>query len=151
MTTEQRIEHLETRCNRLTLALASMMVLVVAIVCTAAKPSAVKDSLQARKLEIVDNDGNVRVRLGRADAGYGLVVYDAGGQTQATLTDAPLGAAISLRKGGGSISLMAMQDGCGITIRDSEGKPRALMLQQKEGPQIVLKGQEDETVFSAPQ
>lgn len=162
MKTEQRIAHLETRCNRLTLALTGMMALAVALVCVAAKPNPGKDSLQARTLEIVDNDGNVRIRLGPADEGYGLVVKDAEGQTQATLTDAPLGAAISLRKhGGGTIGMMAMPNGCGITIRDPNGKARAYMMQQvkdprfkqegKLGPQIVLRDAEGKTVFSAPQ
>jgi hypothetical protein len=150
MTHDKRIEQLERKCNRLTVALTGIMVLAVAIVCVAAKPNPVKDSLQARKLEIVDGDGNVRIRLGPADEGYGLVVYDVDGKFRATLTDAPLGAVSQLSKDGGSIKLMALKDGCGITIRDKDGAPRALMLQQKEGPQIMLKDGEGKTVFSAP-
>ena len=110
----------------------------------------VKDSLQAKKLEIVDGNGNVRIRLGPADEGYGLVVYDVDGKFRATLTDAPLGAVSQLSKDGGSIKLMALKDGCGITIRDKDGAPRALMLQQKEGSQIMLKDGKGKTVFSAP-
>lgn len=152
MTTEQRIEYLETRCNRLTFALTGMMVLTVAILGVAAKSNPVTDSLQTKKLEIVDNDGKVRIRLGSADEGYGLVVYDVDGKFRATLTDAPLGSAMQLHKAGGSISLMAMQNGCGITIRDLDGKSRVLMLQQqKEGSQIMLKDKDGKTVFSAPQ
>lgn len=151
MTTEQRIEHLETKCNRLTLALTGMMLLSVAIICVAAKPNPVKDSLQAKKLEIVDNNGRVRIRLGPADEGYGLVVYDVDGQFRATLTDAPLGAVSQLRKAGGSIKMMAMEGGCGITLRDKDGKPRALILQQEGGSQIMLKDAEGKAVFSAPQ
>jgi hypothetical protein len=151
MTNEQRIEHLETKCKRLTLALSGMMVMAMAILFIAAKPNADEDTIQAKKLEIVDENGKVRIRLGSADAGYGLVVYDAQGQFRATLTDAPLGAVSQLKKDGGSIKLMALQNGCGITMRDRDGKPRAIILQQKEGSKIMLKDAEGKDLFSAPE
>ncbi len=151
MTREQRIGHLETKCKRLTLALSGMMVMAVAMLFIAAKPKDDEDTIQARKLEIVDENGKVRIRLGSADAGYGLVVYDDQGQFRATLTDAPLGAVSQLNKDGGSIKLMAMKNGCGITMRDGDGKPRAIILQQKEGSKIMLKDAEGKDVFSAPE
>jgi len=151
MTHEQRIGHLETKCKRLTLALSGMMVMAVAMLFIAAKPKADEGTIQARKLEIVDENGKVRIRLGSADAGYGLVVYDAQGQFRATLTDAPLGAVSQLNKDGGSITLMAMKNACGITMRDGDGKPRAIILQQKEGSKIMLKDAEGKDVFSAPE
>ncbi len=151
MTNEKRIGHLETKCKRLTLALSGMMVMAVAMLFIAAKPNADEDTIQARKLEIVDENGKVRIRLGTADAGYGLVVYDAQGQFRATLTDAPLGAVSQLKKDGGSIKLMAMKNGCGITMRDRDGKPRAIILQQKEGSKIILKDAEGKDLFSAPE
>ena len=151
MTHEQRIGHLETKCKRLTLALSGMMVMAVAMLFIAAKPKDDEDTIQARKLEIVDENGKVRIRLGSADAGYGLVVYDDQGQFRATLTDAPLGAVSQLNKDGGGIKLMAMKNGCGITMRDGDGKPRAIILQQKEGSKIMLKDAEGKDVFSAPE
>ena len=80
MTNEQRIGHLETKCKRLTLALSGMMVMALAMLFIAAKPNTIEDTIQSKKLEIVDEDGKVRIRLGSADAGYGLVVYDSMGQ-----------------------------------------------------------------------
>ena len=151
MTNEKRFQHLETKCKRLTLALSGMMVMAMAMLFIAAKPNADEDTIQARKLEIVDENGKVRIRLGSADAGYGLVVYDAQGQFRATLTDAPLGAVSQLKKDGGSIKLMALQNGCGITMRDRDGKPRAIILQQKEGSKIMLKDAEGKDLFSAPE
>ena len=151
MTNEQRIGHLETKCKRLTLALSGIMVMAVAMLFIAAKPNGNEDRIQAKKLEIVDEDGKVRIRLGSADAGYGLVVYNAKGQFRATLTDAPLGAVSQLKKDGGSIKLMAMKNGCGITMRDRDGKPRAIILQQKEGSRIMLKDADGKDVFSAPE
>ena len=151
MTNELRIGHLETKCKRLTLALSGIMVMAVAMLFIAAKPNGNEDRIQAKKLEIVDEDGKVRIRLGSADAGYGLVVYNAKGQFRATLTDAPLGAVSQLKKDGGSIKLMAMKNGCGITMRDRDGKPRAIILQQKEGSKIMLKDAEGKDLFSAPE
>ena len=151
MNYEQRIGHLETKCKRLTLALSGMMVMTAAMLFIAAKPKAHEETLQARNLEVLDENGKVRIRLGSADAGYGLVVYDAQGQFRATLTDAPLGAVSQLKKDGGSIKMMAMQNGCGITMRDGDGKPRAIILQHKEGSQIMLKDAEGKDVFSAPE
>jgi hypothetical protein len=142
---------LETKCKRLTLAFSGMMVMAMAMLFIAAKPNSDEDTIQAKKLEIVDENGKVRIRLGSADAGYGLVVYDAQGQFRATLTDAPLGAVSQLKKDGGSIKLMALQNGCGITMRDRDGKPRAIILQQKEGSKIMLKDAEGKDLFSAPE
>jgi len=110
----------------------------------------VQENIQTRKLQVVDVDGKVRVELGPADEGYGLVVYDKDGAFQATLTDAPLGAAIQLRNGGGSVSLMAMDGGCGITLRGKNGMPRALMLHEEDkGPEFILQDEAGKAIFSA--
>ena len=148
---KERIEQLERKCKRLTLTVIGMMILAVGAICIAAKPNSQKDGIQTSELEIVDDEGNVRIRLGRADSGYGVVVYDADGTFGATLTNAPLGAAMQLRKDGGSIKMLAMKQGCGITIRDTDGKPRAMMLQNQEGSQLILKDRKGKNTFSAPE
>jgi hypothetical protein len=151
MNLKEQIDQLERKCKRLTLAVTGMMVIAVAAVCIAAKPNPNKDGIQASKLEIVDEEGNVRIRLGRADAGYGIIVYDSNGKFGATLTNAPFGAGMQLRKDGGSIKMLAMKQGCGITIRDTNGNPRAMMLQNQEGSQLILKDRIGKNIFSAPE
>ena len=151
MNLKEQIDQLERKCKRLTLAVTGMMVIAVAAVCIAANPNPNKDGIQASKLEIVDEEGNVRIRLGRADAGYGIIVYDSNGKFGATLTNAPLGAGMQLRKDGGSIKMLAMKQGCGITIRDTNGNPRAMMLQNQEGSQLILKDRIGKNIFSAPE
>lgn len=151
MTLDHRVEQLERKCRQLRRVLTVMMVAMGAVVLIAAAPNPAKDTLQTESLEVVDGNGNVRIRLGPADEGYGLVVFDGDGRFRATLTDAPRGAVMSVQKDGGSMKLMAMQDGCGMTIRDQNGKPRALMLLQEGAPAIMLKDQKGNTVFSAPQ
>ena len=148
---KERIDQLERKCKRLTLTVTGMIVLAVGAVCIAAKPNSQKDGIQTNKLEIVDDEGNVRIRLGRADAGYGVVVFDADGKFRATLTDAPLGAGMQLIKDGGSIKMLAMKQGCGFTIRDADGKPRAMMVQHDAGSQLILKDGTGENTFSAPE
>ena len=148
---KERIDKLERKCKRLTLAVTGMMVLAVGAVCIAAKPTPAKDGIQTNTLEIVDDEGNVRIRLGRADSGYGVVVYDADGNFGATLTDSQLGAGMQLRKDGGSIKMLAMKKGCGFTIRDVDGKPRAMILQHQEGSQLILKDGAGKNTFSAPE
>ena len=148
---KERIDQLERKCKRLTLAVTGMIVLAVGAVCIAAKPNSQKDGIQTNKLEIVDDEGNVRIRLGRADAGYGVVVYDADGKFRATLTDAPLGAGMQLIKDGGSIKMLAMKEGCGFTIRDADGKPRAMMVQHDAGSQLILKDGAGKSTFSVPE
>ena len=148
---KERIDKLERKCKRLTLAVTGMIVLAVGAVCIAAKPNSTKDGIQTNKLEIVDGEGNARIRLGRADAGYGVVVYDADGKFRATLTDAPLGAGMQLIKDGGSIKMLAMKQGCGFTIRDADGKPRAMMVQHDAGSQLILKDGSGKNTFSAPE
>ena len=148
---KERIDQLERKCKRLTLTVTGMIVLAVGAVCIAAKPNSQKDGIQTDKLEIVDDEGNVRIRLGRADAGYGVVVYDADGKFRATLTDAPLGAGMQLIKDGGSIKMLAMKQGCGFTIRDADGKPRAMMVQHDAGSQLILKDGSGKNTFSAPE
>ena len=148
---KERIKQLERKCKRLTLTITGMMIVAVGAICVAAKPNPNKDGIQASKLEIVDEKGNVRIRLGRADAGYGIVVYDSDGKFGATLTDAPLGTSMQLRKDGGTIKMLSMKQGCGITIRDTDGKPRAMMLQNQEGSQLILKDQMGKNTFSAPE
>ena len=67
MKLEERVAHLEKRCRRLAGILMGTMAVTT----------------------IVDGDGKVRIRLGKADAGYGVIVYDETGRHRATLTDAP--------------------------------------------------------------
>ena len=148
---KERIDQLERKCKRLTLAVTGMIVLAVGAVCIAAKPNSHKDGIQANKLEIVDDEGNVRISLGREDSGYGVVVYDEDGKFGATLTDAPLGAGMQLRKDGGTIKVLSMKQGCGFTIRDTDGKPRAMMVQHDLGSQLILKDGTGKNTFSAPE
>jgi len=150
MTFEQRVTHLEKRCRRLMGVLVGTMVVAAVIVLGGAAPNSDRETVRTRQLEIVDGDGKVRIRLGQADEGYGVVVFDEKGKFNATLTDAPLGAVIQLKKGGSGIRLQAGKDGAGLSVRDPKGKPRAIVAVTNDKSELVLKDQKDKTVFSAP-
>ena len=47
--------------------------------------------------------------------------------------------------------MLALKQGCGITIRDANGKPRAMMVQHDAGSQLILKDVEGKNTFSAPE
>lgn len=151
MTLEQRVRHLEIRCRQLTGVLIGTMAVTTVIVLAGAAPNSDKPNVRSQQLEIVDGDGNVRIRLGKADEGYGVVVYDENGRHRATLTDAPRGAVMSVSKNGGDIRLMAMEESAGLSVRDNKGKARAVVLVTNDKSQIVLKNQQEKTVFSAPE
>lgn len=154
MTLEQRVVHLEKRCRRLTGVLIGIMALSAVIVlggAAAQEDNADKETVRTRQLEIVDGDGKVRIHLGKADEGYGVVLYDENGRFNATFTDAPLGAVLQLSKDGSGLRLQAAKDGAGLSIRDTKGKPRAMVLVSDDKSQMVLKDQEGSTVFTAPQ
>ncbi len=150
MTFEQRITKLEKRCRRLTGVLVGTVAVAAVIVLGGAAQNSDRETVRTRQLEIVDGDEKVRIRLGQADEGYGLVVYDENGKFNATLTDAPLGAVIELSKDGGGIRLQAGKEGAGLSVRDPRGKPRAVIHVTNDKSEFVLKDQKDKTVFSAP-
>ena len=47
--------------------------------------------------------------------------------------------------------MLAMKQGCGFTIRDADGKPRAMMVQHDAGSQLILKDGTGKNTFSAPE
>ena len=150
MTIEQRVAFLERRCRHLTGLLIAAMAVTMVMFFGGAAPNVEPANLQVRKLEVMDESGNVRIRLGKADEGYGVVVYDASGRHRATLTDAPRGAVMSVSKNGGDIRLMAMEDSSGLSFRDTNGKPSAVVFVTEDQSQIMLKDSGNQTVFSAP-
>jgi hypothetical protein len=118
----------------------------------AAKKEEISDLLLAKELQIVDEAGNKRIRIGKADAGYGVVIFDEHGSFNATLTDAPGGAAIQLRKEGGSIKLLAVDQGRSITFRNGKGEPTTILIENRKlengNPQLILQKGEDKKVIS---
>jgi hypothetical protein len=149
----ERLKVLERKYKSMQIISFSVILLMGALLFTgAAKKEEISDLLLAKELQIVDEEGNKRIRIGKADAGYGVVIFDEHGSFNATLTDAPLGAAIQLRKEGGSIKLLAMGEGRSITFRNEKGEPTTILIENRKldngNPQLILQGGEDKKVIS---
>ena len=118
----------------------------------ATKKEEISDLLLAKELQIVDEEGNKRIRFGKAVAGYGVVIFDEHGSFYATLSDAQGGAAIQLRKEGGSINLLAVDQGRIITFRNGKGEPTTILIENRQlengNPRLILQKGEDKKVIS---
>lgn len=152
----ERLKLLERKYKSMQIITFSVILLMGAILLTgAAKKEETSDLLLTKQLQIVDEAGNKRIRIGKADGGYGVVIFDEHGAFNATLTDAPGGAAIQLRKGGGEISLLAMNQGRSITFRNENGEPTTILIQNGKlddgNPQLILQKGEDKKVISLSQ
>ena len=149
----ERLKLLERKYKSMQIITFSVILLMGAILLTgAAKKEETSDLLLTKQLQIVDEAGNKRIRIGKADGGYGVVIFDEHGAFNATLTDAPGGAAIQLRKEGGSIKLLAVDQGRSITFRNEKGEPTAILIENRQldngNPQLILQKGEDKKVIS---
>jgi len=149
----ERLKVLERKYKSMQIISFSATLLMGALLFTGAtQKEEISDLLLAKELQIVDEEGNKRIRIGKADAGYGVVVFDEHGSFNATLTDAPGGAAIQLRKEGGSIKLLAVDQGRSITFRNEKGEPTTILIENRKlengNPQLILQKGEDKKVIS---
>ena len=149
----ERLKVLELKYKSMQIISFSAILLMGALLFTgAAKKEEISDLLLAKELQIIDEAGNKRIRIGKADLGYGIVVFDEHGSFNATLTDAPGGAAIQLRKEGGSIKLLAVDQGRSITFRNGKGEPTTILIENGKldngNPQLILQKGEDKKVIS---
>ena len=149
----ERLKVLESKYKSMQIISFSATLLMGALLFTGAtKKEEISDLLLAKELQIVDEEGNKRIRIGKADAGYGVVVFDEHGSFNTTLTDAPGGAAIQLRKEGGSINLLAVDQGSSITLRNGKGQLTAVLIDHERvdngNPQLILQKGEDKKVIS---
>lgn len=69
MKLEKRIGLLERRCRHLTCVLGAAMAVMMVLFFWGAAPNVEPANLRFRKLEVMDESGNVRIRLGKADEG----------------------------------------------------------------------------------
>jgi hypothetical protein len=149
----ERLKVLEHKYKSMQIISFSVILVLGALLFTGAtKKEEISDLLLAKELQIVDEAGNKRIRIGKADAGYGVVIFDEHGSFNATLTDAPGGAAIQLRKEGGSIKLLAVDQGRSITFRNEKGEPTTILIENRKldngNPQLILQKGEDKKVIS---
>jgi len=138
MSNEQRIEQLERRCRWLAVALAGFAAVAGLVMFGGAAPLDVGKKLRVESLEIVDDAGMVRVRMGNLDQSdephakgmYGLLIRDTNGELSVRLDDRAM---LVLEKrglhkeAGGKVSLSATELGAILHLDGTERQVAELM------------------------
>lgn len=143
MTLEDRIKQLENRCRLLSIAMTCSLVGGgVFVLAAASQQNKLPDSLQAKKLEIVDESGTVRIRLGqRKEGGYGLSVYDKEGdakQAGVSLGVSTVRAELQLCDGESSVEAVTSPIQSTVILRDSDGTHRVYLEASARRPSKIL-------------
>jgi hypothetical protein len=150
MSLEERLFQLERRSRYLTIALAAaVLVPVVMLLAGAGQFVSQTTSLRASQLDVIDNNGLLRVRIGQVNDEFGIFVYDPRGQARAALTDAPDAAGLVINKEGGNVRLLANRQGTDITLRDGRDVVRAVATGTVAGGSLVIHSG-DGQVFTVP-
>jgi hypothetical protein len=149
MTVEQRIAKLERRCRMLSILLGGFA-LLVAIGALAGATQIVQVPVRFHQVDIVDLNGNVRIRLGNVEDAFGIFLQDAAGQARATLSEDADGTVLSVAKEGGNIRLLAAKQAADITLRDGRGNVRAVTTATQAGAEIQLRAANGEVLTIPP-
>jgi hypothetical protein len=156
MELETRMARLERRCRLVTAGLTMSLLLIGVFLFAGAAPQADDSTVRARRVEIVDAQGNTRILLGREeDDSYGVVVYGHERQAKSMMMAGTLDgsgvAMISAKAGKGrqGIMLMAQDDSLGVAIRDSQALRAGMFVDQGQA-QFQLRDQKQDVVFIAP-
>ena len=151
MQLEDRIARLEKRCRLLSSALGLCLLTAAMIVVTGAsgKDDAAADT---KELKIVDADGNTRIHLGKTDGGgYGIVMRDASGGVQASITEIERTTVLRLAKERYEMRLMVGAEAAGFAIRGSNGKLRGGFQVGEKDSRIEIRDPEGKALFTAPE
>ena len=154
MTTEQRLEDLETelqrakRRNRLLLA----VVLLAAIVMTAGIARR-ENVIKANAFVLLDENGKTRAALDVGKDGPKLGLYDENGKLRAGLSVGKDGSGLALsdenekRRAG----LAVVKEGPGLILADENEKPRVGLGVSKDGPRLELFDEKGEVAWAVDQ
>ena len=120
-------------------------------------PESDADLLRARRVEVVDGDGNVRVVLGAVEApdgspSFGLALLDADGRPRAWLALPPSGPELAFNLGGNVVVHVGVTDagpeavdvGPYIQLSDRDGRPVVGWQIDEEGTVTVPSEEEPE-------
>jgi hypothetical protein len=144
MTTEERLNRLERKNRRLTLALV-LTGLAAGLVATAGMgpADAVPNEVKARQFTLVDADGKLRARLGPSSEGASFILCDASGKARAGFGMTKQGPELLLTNENGKPQLKLAAEGAPLfQLFDDGGKLRADLVVTKggagEGPALQL-------------
>jgi hypothetical protein len=138
MTIEQRLEQLEQRNKRLTVALTMMAVVICAVVTMAAtgEKNGDFDMVRTKALWVANDAGDLIVGLSANDGGDGLVItYSAKGEDLVSLSSSPNGGGIQVyNKIGEEIAMMVANEyGNGVVATHSAKGKELVVLNSTVG------------------
>lgn len=154
MDLQTRVQLLERRCRRLTLALFAIVAIAFAAAFVNANQATTQPTVRTASLEIVDSNGRVRARLGKSDSeSFGLTIQTADGRQRLALVGGERGSGINLFQGGqsaGAVSMTAYQDSAGLTLRGANGALRGHLLVEGDRVRFGLWNNDGKPVFAVP-
>ena len=141
MTVEQRLRNVELRCRFVSiLLLLCVSSAGVVLLCGAQTPNEPPD-LRVGKLEVVDEHGNVRIRLGRIDSDtFGVTLFDGKGERRVIIIDA---SQVNLINEKGQASLCAWTSGASLQLAGPGLRPRAMIYAEDDHAAIQLRDTND--------
>jgi hypothetical protein len=117
---------------------AAVLVPAVALLAGAGQNVVWENSLRLNRLDMVDPNGLVRMRVGQVNDEFGLFVYDVRGQVRAALSESRDASGLTISKDGGNIRLLANRQGADITLRDGRDVVRAVTAATAAGGELVI-------------
>jgi hypothetical protein len=154
MDLQARVERLERRSRRLTATLFAIVTIAIAGAFVNSNQVTTQPTLRTESLEIVDSNGRVRARIGKADSeSVGLTLQTADGRPRLSLSASERGGAINLFQGGqstGAMTLAALQDSAGLSLRGPNGLLRAHLMVEGDRVRLSLWNTDGKTVFAVP-
>ena len=145
MTVEQRLEQLEKRNKRLTVALTMMAVVICAVVTMAATAESISefDTVMARHIYVANDAGKCVVSVGANDDGDGLVnTYSAKGIKLVELTSTTGDNVVTTYDPNGKmlVDLGASDNGGMVQVSNKTGEAIANMYADEYGNGVVWAG-----------
>jgi hypothetical protein len=151
MTIEERLNRLERKNRRLTLAMLLTGVAAALVVTLGmAKTEVVPDEVKAHSFKLLDDNGNTRAALDVTKDGVGLALLGGKGNTQAALSVANEEAMLVLSDTNDKprIAMAMSKDGPMLQLGDESGKTRALLAMQGDSPGLALLNKNGKTLAS---
>jgi hypothetical protein len=119
----ERLEKQNSRLVRIALAMGAVLLLVVTLGAVPGQPDT-QEIVSTKNLQVVDENGDVRVSLSVAEGEPGLILYDENGKTRASI-------GLGLEDGSPGFALLDENGKGGVALCFFFGEP-ALILSDKD-------------------
>lgn len=123
--------------NRILLALFLVALVVPYVLIQGTRTPDVDTVLRARALEILDDHGHVRAEVSLDGGGPGIALFDHDGNPVASMTAYAEEPGVTLYRNGNRVAgLAAANDASALVLFDAEGRARAVVGVNEDGPVV---------------